>query len=49
MLPAEGFHVVGLQLKPHPQVVIKLDYRNIDSRGKVPIPDEVQIGFGYVF
>ncbi|MCZ6785108.1 MAG: hypothetical protein O7G30_17550, partial [Proteobacteria bacterium] len=43
------FHVVGLQLKPHPQVVIKLDYRNIDSRGELPIPDEVQIGFGYVF
>ena len=41
-------HVVGLQYKPHPQVVIKLDYRNINSAG-TDLPDEVQAGIGFVF
>ena len=42
------YHVVGLQYKPHPQVVLKLDYRNIDSVGG-ELPDEVEVGFGFVF
>jgi len=42
------FHVVGLQYKPHPQVVLKADYRDISSDdGKVA--DEFQVAFGYVF
>ena len=44
----QTIHVVGLQYKPHPQVVIKLDYRNINSAGK-ELPDEVQAGIGFVF
>jgi len=42
------YHVVGLQYKPHPQVVLKLDYRNIDSAGG-ELPDEIEVGFGFVF
>ena len=44
----QRFHVVGIQYKPHPQVVLKLDYRNIDSAG-AELPDDVQVGFGFVF
>ena len=29
-------------------VVLKLDYRNIDSAG-TDLPDEVQVGFGFIF
>jgi hypothetical protein len=42
------YHVVGLQYKPHPQVVLKVDYRDIDSAG-TDLPDEIQVGFGFVF
>jgi hypothetical protein len=42
-------HVVGFSFKPHPQVVLKLDYRNIASDGGGGIADEVQFGFGFVF
>ena len=45
---SRDFHVVGLAWKPHPQVVIKLDYRNIDSDGG-ELTDEVQAGFGFIF
>lgn len=39
---------VGLSYKPIPEVVIKLDYRNVDSEtGKQP--DEVRIGAGFVY
>jgi len=41
-------HTVGVSFKPHPQVVVKLDYRNFDSRGG-DLPDEVQAGIGFVF
>ncbi len=41
-------HTVGIQFKPIPNVVIKGDYRNRDSkRGK--IADEINFGIGYVF
>ena len=42
------YHIVGIQYEPHPQVVLKLDYRNIDSAG-TDLPDEVQVGFGFIF
>jgi hypothetical protein len=45
---SRDFHVVGLQFKPHPQVVVKLDYRNIAAQGG-HVADEVQVGLGYVF
>ena len=41
-------YVVGLQYKPIPQVVIKLDYRDFDAR-KGSISDEVQASIGFVF
>lgn len=40
---------VGFSYKPHPQVVIKLDYRNFKNGNVDPTPDEVNIGAGYVF
>jgi hypothetical protein len=42
------YHVVGVQYKPHPQVALKLDYRNVDSAG-ADLPDEIQVGLGFVF
>jgi hypothetical protein len=41
-------HTVGLQFEPIPNVVLKLDYRNRDSK-QGEIPDEVNMGFGYTF
>jgi len=40
---------MGLSFKPHPQVVLKLDYRNKSAQDGTPIPDEVQFGIGYIF
>ena len=46
-------NMVGLQFYPHPQVVLKADYRNVHALGRnsegEQRPDEVQIGIGYVF
>ncbi len=39
---------VGLAYKPIPQVVFKLDYRDQD-REQGTLPDEVRVGFGFVF
>lgn len=39
---------VGLSYKPIPQVVFKLDYRNLDNLGGDE-PDEIRIGAGFVF
>lgn len=38
----------GLQYKPIPQVVLKLDYRNLDAETGT-LPDEIRIGMGFVF
>lgn len=38
----------GLHFRPHPNVVLKLDYRNIDTWG-VDTGDEVSVGIGLVF
>ncbi len=41
---------VGLSYYPHPQVVVKLDYRNFDvHEGTTPIPDDVNLGIGFIF
>ena len=46
-------NMVGLQFYPHPQVVLKLDYRNVYALGRnadgEQRPDEIQVGLGYVF
>jgi hypothetical protein len=39
---------LGVSYKPIPNVVIKLDYRNLDARAG-QIADELNIGFGFVF
>ena len=40
--------IPGIQFKPHPNVVLKLDYRNIDTWGG-NTADEVSLGMGLVF
>jgi hypothetical protein len=40
--------IPGIQFKPIPQVVLKLDYRNIDNWDG-SAEDEVSVGFGLVF
>jgi hypothetical protein len=42
-------HTVGLSYKPHPNVVIKIDYRDIIPKGGASNEREVQFGLGYVF
>ncbi|MDC9728895.1 MAG: hypothetical protein PSN04_06140 [Methyloprofundus sp.] len=39
---------VGLNYKPIPEVVIKLDYRNRNAK-EGTVPDEINIGFGFIF
>lgn len=38
----------GIDYKPHPQVVFKLDHRNF-SLGRATRADELNLGFGYIF
>ena len=38
----------GIQFKPHPNVVLKLEYRNFSPRDG-EIPDELSIGMGFAF
>ena len=38
----------GLQYKPIPNVVIKADYRNFDSKGG-DLPDDFNLGLGFIF
>ncbi len=40
---------VGLHYKPIPNVVIKADYRNIRNKKGTPEPDDVNLGFGFIF
>lgn len=42
-------YTVGLDYKPHPQVVLKLEYRNFNAGGNRPRADEVNVGAGFVF
>ncbi|HWR21137.1 MAG TPA: hypothetical protein VN444_04665 [Verrucomicrobiae bacterium] len=40
----------GLSFKPIPNVVLKLDYRNLDGKGKEgQIADELNVGLGFIF
>ena len=40
---------VGLQYKPIPNVVIKADYRNFTLRNKAALPDDFNLGLGFIF
>jgi hypothetical protein len=44
----ENIHVVGLQYKPHPSVVVKTDYTNFDPKAGTRA-DEWSLGFGFVY
>lgn len=40
---------VGLDYKPHPQVVLKLEYRNFNNGSTNARADQVNVGAGFVF
>ena len=40
---------VGLHYMPHPNVVVKADYRDFESDGEANNQDELQLGIGYNF
>jgi hypothetical protein len=42
-------YTVGFSYKPHPQVVLKLDYRNFNNGKTNPLADEFSIGAGFIF
>jgi len=42
-------YTVGLSYKPHPQVVLKLDYRNFNTSSAKPRADELNLGAGFIF
>lgn len=39
----------GVQYKPHPEVVFKLDYRDFGRGGAASQADQINLGFGWVF
>lgn len=41
-------YTVGMSYKPHPQVVLKLDYRNVVAR-RGSRADDINIGLGFIF
>jgi hypothetical protein len=41
-------YTVGLTYKPHPQVALKLDYRNFEL-ARDERPDDVNLGLGFIF
>jgi hypothetical protein len=44
----QRIYVPGIQFKPIPNVVLKLDYRNVDDFAHT-VGDQVDFGFGLVF
>jgi len=42
-------YAVGVSYKPLPQVVLKLDYRNFQNGTRNALPDELNIGAGFIF
>jgi len=44
----QDIYQVGFNYKPIPQVVIKMDYRNRNTKGGSK-PDEFNVGFGFIF
>jgi hypothetical protein len=45
---AVDLYTVGMSYKPHPQVVLKFDYRNFEPR-RGDHPDDVNFGLGFIF
>jgi hypothetical protein len=46
---AVQLYTVGIDYKPHPQVVLKFEYRNFNNGSTNPIADDVDFGAGFVF
>jgi hypothetical protein len=42
-------HTGGVNFYPHPQVVLKAEYRNINTRGQGERADELGLGMGFAF
>lgn len=46
---AAEVYTVGLTWKPHPQVVVKADYRDFEVEGTADRADELNLGAGFIF
>lgn len=46
---ANWIHAGGVNFYPHPTVVLKLEYRNINTRGQGERADELGLGMGFAF
>jgi opacity protein-like surface antigen len=46
---ANWIHGGGLNFYPHPNVVLKLEYRNVNTRGQGERADELGVGMGFAF
>lgn len=44
-----NLYTVGLSYKPISNVILKLDYRNFDTKGPKNIADEFSLGLGFAF
>jgi len=42
-------YTFGVTWKPHPQIVVKADYRNFDVQGTANRCDELNLGAGFIF
>jgi len=41
--------IFGLDVKPHPNVVLKLDYAHLNDEADSPLSDELRLGAGFVY
>ena len=46
---ANWIHAGGVNFYPHPNVVLKVEYRNINTRGQGERADELGLGMGFAF
>jgi hypothetical protein len=42
-------HTGGMNFYPHPNVVLKFEYRNLNTRGQGERADELGLGMGFAF
>ncbi len=46
---ATWIHAGGVNFYPHPNVVLKVEYRNVNTRGQGSRADELGVGMGFAF
>jgi len=46
---ANWIHAGGVNYYPHPNVVLKVEYRNVNTRGQGERADELGVGMGFAF